>query len=185
MHKGTDPANPRKQLPVQGKIDAVLFTAWKSGNQTYRQDCNAFCLTVVAVTVDLVVRDGEVVGVVVGVEPVEDVVVHLVVDPNASLVPVGVHAVVHAVDVGPLDVAVHLDPVEHVLVGEVFAEAADLPGEPVALRVEPAEVAHGGVDDVLGTVDWEERGQAGRKNKKKWCTVSKKVVLQRNDNRLT
>lgn len=39
---------------------------------------------------------GEVVGVIVGVEAVLDVVMHLVVGPHPTLVPVRVHPVVHS-----------------------------------------------------------------------------------------
>lgn len=103
----------------------------------------------IAVGVDVVVGDSEVVGVVVGVEAVKDVVVHLVVGPHAALVAVRVHAIVHTVDVGPLDVTIHVGAFEHVRVRQIFAEATDLPGEAVGLRVEPPEVAHRGVDDIL------------------------------------
>ena len=134
------------------------------------RNCRAECLTVVTVAVNFVVRDGEGVRVVVGVKPVLDVVVHLVASPHAPLVSVRVHAVVHAVDVGVLDVAIHLDLVKNFRVGKVFAEAADFPGEAVALGIEPAEVAHGGVDDVLDAVDWAE----GDKKKERFSDVRKR-----------
>ena len=52
----------------------------------------------VDVVVDLVVGDGEVVRIVVGIESVLMVVVNAVVGPHASLVPVRVHPVVVLVD---------------------------------------------------------------------------------------
>ena len=74
----------------------------------------------------VVTGDREVVGVVVRVEAVLPVVVHQVVGPHSSLVAVRVVAVVHVVDVGTHDVAVHVGGLEHIGVGQVFAEPADL-----------------------------------------------------------
>lgn len=51
---------------------------------------------------------------------------HLVVGPHAPLVAVAVHTVVHVVDVGVLDISVDVGGLEHVGVGQVLAETADL-----------------------------------------------------------
>ena len=51
---------------------------------------------------------------------VDDVVVHLVVDPDPALVAVRVHAVVHVVNVRALDVSVHVHVVEKLGVGPSF-----------------------------------------------------------------
>ena len=91
--------------------------------------------TVVDVRVNFVPGDGQVVGVVVGVEAVLVIVVHLVVGPHAALVAVGVHAVVHVVDVRVEYVAVDVCTVENLRIALVFAEAADLPGQAVGFRV--------------------------------------------------
>ena len=56
-------------------------------------------LTMVDIVVHLVPGDGEVVRVVMGVEPILVVVVHLVVGPHAPLMPVRVHPVVHVVNI--------------------------------------------------------------------------------------
>ena len=103
----------------------------------------------VAVAVDGVVGDGEVVAVVVRVEPVLHVVAHGVVGPDAALVTVGVVAVVHAVDLGVEDIAVHVGALEDLRVGVVLTEASHLPGEAVRFRVEVSQVAHHRVHDVL------------------------------------
>ena len=81
---------------------------------------------VVPVVVHFVVVDGQEVAVVVGVEAVAGVVVHLVPPPVSLLVPVRVHAEVHVVDVGVVDVAVHVHVVEYFRVAFVRAEPADL-----------------------------------------------------------
>ena len=54
------------------------------------------------------------------------------------LVAVRVHAVVHVVNVGVHDITVHVRCVEHLGVALVSAKSADLPGQPVGLRVEPS-----------------------------------------------
>ena len=81
---------------------------------------------VVPVVVDGVVVDGQVVAVVVGVEAVAGVVVHEVVPPVSVLVAVRVHAEVVVVDVGVVDVAVHVHLIEQFGVALVSAEPADL-----------------------------------------------------------
>ena len=48
---------------------------------------------------------------------------------------VGVHAVVHVVNVRVLDVTVYVSCVEHFRVALVGAESADLPGQAVGLQV--------------------------------------------------
>ena len=124
-------------------------------------------LTVVDVVVDIVVGDREVVRVVVRVEAVLVVVVHLVVGPHSPLVAVRVVAVVVVVDVAVLDVAVHVGGGEHVVVGQVLAEPADLPGEAVRLRGEVAQVARFRVDEVLNTT----RSQASPKCEEKKLNI--------------
>ena len=81
---------------------------------------------VVSVVVDLVVVDGEEVAVIVGVESVRRVIVHLVPPPVSVLVTVRVHPEVVVVDVGVVDVAVHVYVVEHFWVGLVRAESSNL-----------------------------------------------------------
>ena len=75
----------------------------------------------VFVVVNLVVVDGQVVAVVVGVEAVRRVVVHLVSPPVSLLVTVGVDSEVVVVNVGVIDVAVDVHLVEHFRVAAVGA----------------------------------------------------------------
>lgn len=65
---------------------------------------------------------------------------HLVVAPVPSLVSVGVVSEIQVVDVRSEDVSGDLHRVEQLRVGEVLAEAADLVGDAVALRLVVAEV---------------------------------------------
>lgn len=58
----------------------------------------------------------------------------------ASLVSVGVVPEVEVVDVRSQDVSPHVHLVEQLRVGQVFAEPANLVGDPVALRVVPPQV---------------------------------------------
>ena len=81
---------------------------------------------VVPVVVDLVVVDGHVVAVVVGVEAVADVVVHLVVPPVSLLVAVRVDPKVEVVDVGIVDVAVHAYLLEQLGVALILAVSPHL-----------------------------------------------------------
>ena len=92
--------------------------------------------SVVHVHVDLVSRYGQVVGVIVRVKAVLDVVVHRVVGPYATLVAVRVHTVVHVMDVGVLDVAVHVSGVEYLEIALVGAESADFPRQAIRLGIE-------------------------------------------------
>ena len=77
--------------------------------------------TVVLVVVDLVVVDGQVVTVVVGVEAVRRVVVHLVPPPVSLLVAVGVDSEMVVVDVRVVDVAVNINLVENLGIAAVRA----------------------------------------------------------------
>ena len=135
--------------------NAVFTRQIATGSAKYDLLCIVPCpllstpLTMVAVAVNLVVGDNQIVRVVVGVEPVQDVIAHDVVGPHAVLVTVRVHTVVHAVDFGALDVAVHAGALEYLRVGQVYAEASDLPAKTVALGVEKSHVSHHGIDDVL------------------------------------
>ena len=82
----------------------------------------------VSVVVDLVVVDGQVVAVVVGVKAISGVVVHLVPPPVSTLVPVRVDSEMVVVDVRVVDVAVDVDIVENAGVALVFAVPPNLLG---------------------------------------------------------
>ena len=56
------------------------------------------------------------------------VVVHLVVGPYSPLMAVGVHAVVHVMDVRANDVTIDVCGVENLWIALVGAETADFPG---------------------------------------------------------
>ena len=103
--------------------NAVFTRQIATGSAKYNLLCTVLYplistpLTVVAVAINLVIGDNQIVRVVVGVEPVHDVIAHDVVGPHAVLVTVRVHTVVHAVDFGALDVAIHAGALEHLRVG--------------------------------------------------------------------
>ena len=80
----------------------------------------------VHVVVDLVVVDGQVVTVVVGIEAVRRVVVHLVPPPVSLLVTVRVDSEMVVVDVRVVDVAVNINLVENFGIAAVGAVPSNL-----------------------------------------------------------
>ena len=83
---------------------------------------------VVPVVVDLVVEDGYVVAVVVGIEAVAYVVVHLVVPPVSLLVAVRVDSEIEVVDVGVVDVAEHINFIEQIWIALIIPVSSYLVG---------------------------------------------------------
>lgn len=107
----------------------------------------------VAVPVHLVVGDREIIRVIVGIKSVQNIIAHGVVRPNPPIVTVAVHPVVHAVNLGIVDITINAGAVKHFGVGQVGAEATNLPGKAIALAIEKAQVAHDRVDDVLTDIE--------------------------------